>query len=295
MASKGRTFILFGLVIGGLFVLASSLGSLSLQPGRQFSIQNAAVEAGVAALHPVSDLWILFFRGLMILLLIACGIAFIYMAIDPQRRKGLILNLLGAAVLIGMLMLLQQYIKNRALPEQEEETILLNQPQVNFEDMEGGEEVSFDPSTERDLTGIAVIGVAAVFIILAGYAWWEWKRNKPKQFQELEKLAVEAEETLESLLDGADFNQTIRICYQRMTEVVRKTRSIHREAATTPHEFELQLMEHGIPGAAVHDLTSIFEEVRYGTTPGDEWIRQRAINALQGIIIFCRETQESPA
>ena len=67
----------------------------------------------------------------------------------------------GAAVLIGMLMLLQQYIKNRA-SWTGGETILLNQPQVNFEDMEGGEEVSFDPSTERDLTGIAVIGVAAV-------------------------------------------------------------------------------------------------------------------------------------
>ena len=78
-----------------------------------------------------------------------------------------------------------------------------------------------------------------------------------------------------------------------MTEVVRKPAASTGKQRHTA-QFELQLMEHGMR-APVHDLTSIFEEVRYGTTPGDEWIRQRAINALQGIIIFCRETQESPA
>jgi len=126
----------------------------------------------------------------------------------------------------------------------------------------------------------------------AALAWWIFFVKLKPAPNILAKVADEAEETLDALLTGKDLRETILLCYRRMTEVAVKNRGIPREASVTPHEFEQTLIEKGLPGPSVHDLTHLFEDVRYGDFRADEEGRRRALLALRSVIAACRKAEE---
>ena len=59
----------------------------------------------------------------------------------------------------------------------------------------------------------------------------------------------------------------------------------------TPHEFERILQERGLPRGPVHDLTQLFEQVRYGGyNPGRQEERV-AVSSLSAIVTACQRSR----
>lgn len=88
----------------------------------------------------------------------------------------------------------------------------------------------------------------------------------------LARLAAIARESLDRLQSGSRWEDVIVESYIRMSEVVGQRRGLMRQDDMTPHEFAVRLEMAGLPSRAVHDLTHLFEKVRYGaskSTPED--------------------------
>lgn len=108
-----------------------------------------------------------------------------------------------------------------------------------------------------------------------------------------ERLVEQAQAAIDDLRAGADLRQTILRCYRAMSQVLDERRGIHREKAMTPHEFEEQLFRQGLPAEPVHQLTWLFEEVRYGNREPGTGAEKTAIDCLEQIIIACRAVEEN--
>lgn len=274
-----------------LFILAAGLKGVELLPGRQFDIQEAANTSGWSTMPPAGGWWVHFLRGLTILVVILAVLSLIYMLIDKNRRKRLVADLVAFGLILLVLYGLQQYLSSRPLERQEQEP----PPPLPSGQMTtvvpSGEKVEFTAPASNSYTAWVVGAIAALLIASAGIAWAAWRRNQPKELVEMSQIADQAEETLEELLAGADFQTSIRRMYRKMTDVIEKSEGIFRDPSATPHEFERTLQTKGLPPSATHELTAIFEEVRYGEAGEDGQKRDRAIRALQRIILYCRKEE----
>ncbi len=101
------------------------------------------------------------------------------------------------------------------------------------------------------------------------------------------QLAEAAQNTIESIQSGDDFEITVVRCYQEMSRVVEKQKGIARERAMTPREFEDRLIDRGLPQGAVQTLTRLFERVRYGSAPTGARELDLAVSCLTDIVNAC--------
>lgn len=99
---------------------------------------------------------------------------------------------------------------------------------------------------------------------------------------------LEAQQARLDLLAGADLKEVIMRCYCRMSEALQEEQHFVREDFMTTGEFEHLLASKGVPREPVHQLTKLFDAVRYGhwqPEPGDEG---RAIQCLDDILAYSR-------
>ncbi|HSM24876.1 MAG TPA: DUF4129 domain-containing protein, partial [Anaerolineaceae bacterium] len=68
---------------------------------------------------------------------------------------------------------------------------------------------------------------------------------------------------------------------------------IEREHSLTAREFENYLLKKGIPITPIHQITSLFEKVRYGNKPTDLNDERIAIESLSSIRFSCQKKRES--
>ena len=103
------------------------------------------------------------------------------------------------------------------------------------------------------------------------------------------QLLAEADAAIKGLRSGQNYRNVILNCYERMSQALIEHKGIERNFAMTAREFEEWLDELGIPPEPIHQLTSLFEEVRYGdraqTSAEDE---DAAIECLNQIIQYCK-------
>lgn len=132
------------------------------------------------------------------------------------------------------------------------------------------------------LVGIA-LALTAVFMGI-----WMFT-SKPRPSRGMFLLGQEAEKARLNLLNGLDLKDAILQCYWQMSQVLQEEQGIERRAFMTTGEFERVLVEQGFPFDPIHQLTRLFEAVRYGhwqPKPSDE---KDAIDCLENIIHYARE------
>jgi len=112
---------------------------------------------------------------------------------------------------------------------------------------------------------------------------WLMRRSK----MNLGKIAQQAQQALDALQSGGDLRDTVIRCYYEMSRVLRIQRGIQRTKDMTPREFESTLETVGLPAEAVHQLTRLFETVRYGAQNIGENEEQQAIASLTAIVAAC--------
>jgi hypothetical protein len=138
---------------------------------------------------------------------------------------------------------------------------------------------------------IWLVGIGLLVIMLLLGAWIFFSISR--QPSTIDVVGLEAEKAWQALKTGLDLKDVIVKCYRQMSLALEKEQGIEREAFMTTREFEKLLEEAGVPQAPVHQLTQLFEAVRYGnwqSNPADE---QKAIHCLEDIMLHSRQAREA--
>ena len=93
-------------------------------------------------------------------------------------------------------------------------------------------------------------------------------------------------------MTGLDLKDVIVKCYRQMSLALEKEQGIERKDFMTTREFENLLEAAGIPHDPIHQLTQLFEAVRYGNWQPNPMDEQKAIHCLQAIMLYSREPKK---
>lgn len=279
-------YILSGVGLLALVLLAISLNALQLAPGHPVSFQQLAPPVTT---DDSNTSWTRYltaaFRVLMIIFWILVPILIIAMLIDKENRKRFLISIAIALPFVLLLLYLS------TLKPAQKAAADLNLGNFSIATPMPGE-VATPPAAEYTpppgwVTSLAtaLIAVAAASAVIGAVfvIWRRWKSQSQLQ-EPLKDVQREAQAALDAIYAGNDLRDTILRCYLQMTEVLRQYRGISRGNDMTPHEFELYLEKRGLPQEPVKQLTRLFEQVRYGALQPKGQDEQIAISSLTAII-----------
>jgi hypothetical protein len=133
------------------------------------------------------------------------------------------------------------------------------------------------------LVGIGLFGIS----VLVGV--WIFTSSRPARSIDL--VGLEAEKAWRALRTGSDLKDVIIRCYREMSLAIKDGRGIEREAFMTTGEFETSLEAAGIPHEPIHQLTRLFDAVRYGNWQPGPSEKQKAIQCLEAIMLYTRNAR----
>jgi hypothetical protein len=134
------------------------------------------------------------------------------------------------------------------------------------------------------LNWLVIIGIALGMGLLVFIIMKRWLSSTKIEAE----LLQQAEEAVGALQAGMDLKNVIIRCYLQMTYAIQEEQGIERNDTMTAGEFEEWLENKGFPVVPVHQLTSLFEKVRYSKQQMDKNDEKVATASLNEIIQFCR-------
>jgi hypothetical protein len=105
-------------------------------------------------------------------------------------------------------------------------------------------------------------------------------------------VGLEAEKAWQKLKAGLGLQDVIIRCYRQMSLALAQEQGLEREDFMTAGEFEDLLAAAGVPHDPIHQLTQLFEAVRYGHWQPNPIDEQKAIHCLEAIMVYSREARE---
>lgn len=290
--SKKRQLVGLLIIIGLLMVsLATGLPGLKMKPGINLYVDQTAenVDAVLESGELDYSNWDNFIRVFSTIVNILLVIYIVISLFSKQGRKRL-LGTLGVFVLLILLMIIVSALFSPVeLPEEMFPSQIEEGEMDEFEE-EIGIPVEFDPTPKPWLLPtIMIIGA----ILLAGVVFFSLSKfSRPKdldasKFAEISNKAQAALEEIEAT--NLSFDDIIIRCYAEMSLALQTEKGIQRAKEMTTLEFEQVLIKGGFPARPVHDLTRLFEQVRYGHRELGEMEKQKAVESLGAIIAYCKE------
>ncbi len=272
---KRKLVIYLGLGMLVTVVFAAALPQMELQPGlpapRLEGYHIVLPETESPTSVDLSTFpFVLRLIGMVasIYLLVALFLAIMGTGTKTLIRKLRELSLIaGIFVLIVLALLLLQH-----LPAQPARLVTRPTPSPPY---------MFSPADTAPTSLIWIVGGAIAVIGALLLLYWITQRRRSLQ---LDLLAEQAEKARQNILVGRRLDEVILDCYQQMGSVIQHERGIERQLYTTASEFEQELYSAGLPQAPVHELTRLFEKVRYGFRAADYEDEQSALASLQSII-----------
>ncbi len=286
-----RTFILIflGLTLLAMLALSASISGVKLNDGQAYSLGQLMPD--LANNGPgTTDTTLLqnILRVMFIILWAMVPFYIIYLILSPAARKQFLKDLARLLpFMILMLILLnalQQNAKNAKQSEAEIQGQSKNPAQVTNTDLPP---LPPQPGVSETAIIVAIIGTAVIAtggIVGAIFLFWRTRQRKLYELKPLKKMAVQAQSAIDSIRTGGDLRDVILRSYIEMTKTVAEARNLTRSNAMTPHEFETYLQEKGIPREPVHQLTQLFELVRYGGHKPGHQDEATAIASLTAIV-----------
>jgi hypothetical protein len=104
-------------------------------------------------------------------------------------------------------------------------------------------------------------------------------------------VGLEAEKAWQALKTGSDLKNVIVKCYLQMSMALEQEQGIERQDFMTTGEFEKLLQAAGIPHEPIHQLTRLFDAVRYGNWQPNTADEQNAIQSLEAIMLYSRQSK----
>jgi hypothetical protein len=133
------------------------------------------------------------------------------------------------------------------------------------------------------LVGIGLFGISVIVGV--------WIFTSSRSARPIDLVGLEAEKAWRALSTGSDLKDVIITCYREMSLALKKGRGIEREASMTTGEFQTSLEAVGIPHEPIHQLTRLFDAVRYGDWQPGPAEKQKAIECLEAIMLYSRNAR----
>ena len=290
MTYRRRTLIVFSVFLLLLTVLAAGLSNLELKDGIKFDFQQVTRPQALSGGVMDAGLWPFIIKVILATGTLIAPIYLIYMLIDKKRRKRLLFDLVGFGILFFLLNLLRESMsKNPPLPAP---GLMISGGGLTPIPEVSGTPMPAVPVPSDGLITITAIVLSVVAVSMISLFFVMMARRRRPEPNVMIELATQAEEAIDALITGENLRETILLCYRRMTEIAAKHRNLPREISVTPHEFETLLVANGMPANSVHELTRLFEDVRYGDQNVGEEDRERAITALRVILAVSRPAEQ---
>ncbi len=281
--------VALGIAVAAILALAASLAQVEFSPGEPFAFGTGmTMRPPPAGMSPdLPPLVRLLLRGLLLLTLALLPFSIFYLIISPEARRRVLQNVIVFGVFLGLIYLLRQQMR---FGEQENDFLAGLGMRDLAEGAAARTPAEFNAVAPQWLVILVSFVLAAFVAALSLGLIWAFlnRRRQPEPPDLLVELAEKAEEAREEIEAGGDLRHTVIRCYVEMSRIVRESRGVQRERGATPHEFEEQLRRAGLPGEPVHDLTQLFEEVRYGAKELGPWEGRRAVACLTTIADACR-------
>lgn len=280
--TKRKTLILLGVSILFTMMIAASLPRLKFQPGMPLpSLQHGQLVAAPAEEDPLVSISATKF--ILVLIAIVITIAMLYSIYQLLRgadwklisdflRYVLFISV-GVGCLVFMIMLFPS--SDRYTPV--EIPVQTAQPVVT----------SPLGSVPPSLLWLVGIGLFAISVLVAIWVFTPSHPVKP-----IDLVGLEAEKARQALKTGAGLKDVIIHCYRQMSLALKQEQGIERKDFMTTGEFENLLETAGIPHEPIHQLTRLFDAVRYGNGQPNALDEQMAIQCLEAIILHSRDARE---
>ena len=283
-STKRKAVLLLGLAILLTMLIAANLPQLEFQPGMPLPRleQGQLVAVPVAAAPFVSISVPTFILVLIALLLTGTALVVVVQLLrgaDWKLILSVLRHMLIVSILIGCLVSTIMLLPGSVIDTPAQILIPTPTPQPVVTSPLGSA-----PPLLLWLVGVGLL----VSTVLAAV----WMFAPSRQAHPLELLGLEAERARQALVNGQGLKDVIVNCYRQMSLAVKQEKGIEREDFMTTGEFQTVLESVGIPHEPVHQLTRLFEAVRYGHwQPGAEDEHQ-ALKSLEAIIVHSRNAGE---
>jgi len=281
--TKRISLIFLSGAVVSLILLAASLSNLELHSGTPFpgggNSDNAILS--VEALSAIQTPFFLILQGVLALI-------FLLLLIYVTARLIVFVNLkiVLQSVLVMVLLLTIVYMmpfttigQSAVFPNEYSE--IKPPPSLAYP-------VSPLGQPPQILIWLVIIGFVLGMSLPAIKIVKQWL--KPAEIDD--PLLQGAENAVNALNTGEGLRNVIIRCYLQMTRSLQEEQGIERNYTMTVREFEGWLEIKGFPTVPVHQLSCLFEKVRYGNQPTSYNDEEIAIESLNEIIHFCRSVKD---
>ncbi|GEM_PF-845826 len=295
---RGRILIAGLLLVALIGLLSAGFREADFRAGRFGRIPP--VEEQVAPLeehvYPPAPWAEAFLRVLVWGVLGGAGLGLIVALVYKEHRKDILARLVGTVLVITVVTMMGDvfgwwYDTNQEAVTEAEEN---EEDAVGPPPEDRPPEVGESPPPAADEPPVAAgwivyaTAVGAAFLLGAGglYVWGRWGdrlRKRRSQGSDAEELLQAAQDAADELRRGLPVEEVVIRCWERMTELlVPYVQANDRLHSVTPRELATLLRRRGFNHRAVQELTSLFEEVRYGHKDA-ALRRERALEALAAV------------
>jgi hypothetical protein len=281
--AKRNALLLLGLVMMITVILAAGLSQLELQPGMPMPrLENNQVVVAPVEAEPMMTVSISnFFKTLFVLIVAGLALYTFYKLLrgaDWKSIPGMIWPALVISMIVcGLILLVMLLPETRSsLPVEMPLPVSTARPTSPLGQV---------PPLLLWLVGFGLLAAGILIVV--------WiSRSQTSQATTLDLVGLEAEKAWQALISGLDLKDVIIRCYRQMSLALEQERGLERKESMTTREFEYLLESAGVPHEPIHQLTRLFEAVRYGgwqPNPADE---RSAIECLEAIMLSTRPAQE---
>ena len=257
----------------GLIVFALSSSDLHLQPGQAIPLNTtSSQEVNQSQITDPQPTGITLPTLILPVLLLISAILFLVLISSLIRMQGIkkIMKLgLYLAIPIILLLVLNKLPSSSQFSTSENAIETVQNPINSYE---------YAPLGDPPQSFSTIISIALLIIFTAVIIWALRKRKMEKEGGN--PIADEIQTALNALTVGENLENVIINCYMHMSSIIIEKQGIERESYLTPREFESLLNSIGIPLPPIHQLTALFEKVRYGNKGISDQDEKNAVACL---------------
>jgi len=269
-------------------LLAPSLNDLKFEPARSLSRAQDPIRIAILSdlrIGPETSVW----EILLLWLAVFVPLVVAVLLLPPELRKKILQQIVRFALFVLALVLALRY-QLIHLPEIGGD-ILPDRGAGSPSSPGAPQSEAFSPGGIPPWLAYAISIVLLWLLGLGLYvALRSWKKYSARRNVSLGALSAIARVSLDDLASGRNWGDVVVEAYARMTDVLRVSRGLARDPATTAREFASRLARTGLPASAIAELTGLFEAARYGATSSNEAARSRAAACLETILRACEAT-----
>jgi len=283
-STKRKALILLGLVTLVTVIIAASLPQLEHQPGMPLpEMKNGQVILAPTKAKPMVFISVNEFVKILLAIILTGAILYlIYKLIRGSDWKNLgsyiqpiiVVSVIVGAIIFVILLLPKSQDTLSMEPPPPTETPLVTSPLGQV------------PALLFWLVGIGLL----VSSILLGI--WIFASSSRRETT-IDLMGLGAQNALQALKSGLGLKNVIVKCYRQMSLALEQEQGIERKDSMTTREFENLLETAGVPHDPIHQLTQLFEAVRYGNWQPNPIDEQKAIHCLEAIMLFSREIKNT--